>query len=413
MEIYLVGGAVRDKYLHRPIADRDWVVVGANAQYMLDAGFMPVGKNFPVFLHPESHEEYALARTERKVAAGYNGFQFFTDTNVTLEQDLQRRDLTINAMAEDADGHLIDPYHGLQDLHAGVLRHVSPAFAEDPVRILRVARFAARYGFQVADETMHLMKEMVLNGEVKALVSERVWQELAKGLMESKPIYMFEILRACGALKVLLPEIDALFGVPQPDRYHPEIDSGIHTLMTLQYAADHQYTLSERFGCLVHDLGKACTPTAKWPKHHGHDLAGIKPLKEISQRLNIPKECQDLGRLACQFHIRLHILSELKPSTILKILKETDAFRRSGRFKSLLKICLADARGRLGMENVNYPQQKQWLEFLNAAQTINIAEIVGLCQDKTRIAAAIDNARLKKITQLHRIFHRNPEAGEI
>ncbi len=306
MQIYLVGGAVRDTLLNLPVTDRDWVVVGADAETMTKRGFQPVGKDFPVFLHPETHEEYALARTERKTAKGYAGFAFYADKNVTLEQDLQRRDLTINAMAQDSDGLIIDPFGGRQDLRDKVLRHVSPAFAEDPVRILRTARFAARYGFEVAPETMTLMKQMVENGEADALVAERVWQELAKGLMEPQPRRMMEILRECGALKVLLPEVDALFGVPQRADYHPEIDSGIHTLMVLQRAADMGLTLPERYAALLHDLGKALTPADILPKHHGHDIAGVVPVRTVNARWKVPKACAELAELVCRWHIMFH-----------------------------------------------------------------------------------------------------------
>lgn len=400
MQIYLVGGAVRDKYLNRPVKDRDWVVVGATAEQMLESGYKPVGKDFPVFLHPQTHEEYALARTERKIAAGYSGFQFYATPEVTLEQDLQRRDLTINAMAEDAQGQLIDPYHGLDDLKAGILRHVSPAFAEDPVRILRIARFAARYHFQIAPETLKLMQTMVANGEVKALVAERVWQELAKGLMEAHPRLMLEVLRSCGALQVLLPQLDALFGIPQPAKYHPEIDSGDHTLLTLQYAANQHYTLAERYAALMHDVGKACTPPADWPHHYGHDVAGRKPVTKINAALRVPKECAELAVLACTYHTRLHCVDQLKPSTILKLLKEMDAFRRPDRFASVLKVCLADARGRLGMENVAYLQQNYWLQLLQAANNIDAAAIARQQTEPANIATAIDRARLRQIKSI-------------
>ncbi|MDF7676199.1 multifunctional CCA addition/repair protein [Neisseriaceae bacterium ESL0693] len=402
MQIYLVGGAVRDKYLNRPVKDRDWVVVGATVEKMLDAGYKPVGKDFPVFLHPKTHEEYALARTERKIAAGYTGFQFYATPDVSLEQDLQRRDLTINAMAEDAEGQLIDPYHGLADLRAGILRHVSPAFAEDPVRILRIARFAARYNFEIAPETLALMQHMVTQGEVNALVAERVWQELAKGLMESRPRIMLEVLRACGALRVLLPQLDALFGVPQPTKHHPEIDSGEHTLLTLQYAAQQDYTLAERFASLMHDLGKARTPPEDWPHHYGHDVGGLKPLAEIRQKLRIPKDCAELAALACTYHTRIHSVSQLRSRTILKLLHQTDAFRRPERFLSLLKICLADSRGRLGLENSPYPQQDYWLKLLDAASNIDAAAIARQQTEPTRIADAIDRARLLNIKAIHR-----------
>ena len=295
MQIYLVGGAVRDALLERPVTDRDWVVVGADADAMLAAGYRPVGKDFPVFLHPQSHEEYALARTERKTAKGYAGFAFHAAPDVTLEQDLARRDLTINAMAQNADGQIIDPFNGRRDLQLGLLRHVSPAFAEDPVRILRTARFAARYGFAVAPETLQLMRNMVAAGEAGALVAERVWQELAKGLMEPQPHIMIEVLRDCGALKVIFPEIDALFGVPQRADYHPEIDSGIHTLMVLQRAAAMNLSLPERYAALLHDLGKALTPAAILPRHHGHDIAGVAPVREVNRRLRAPKACATSG----------------------------------------------------------------------------------------------------------------------
>lgn len=407
MQIYLVGGAVRDKYLNRSSADRDWVVVGARADDMLKAGYKPVGKDFPVFLHPETHEEYALARTERKIAAGYTGFQFYAAPEVTLEQDLQRRDLSINAMAEDSTGQLIDPYHGLADLKAGILRHVSPAFAEDPVRILRVARFAARYGFRVADETMRLMVNMVENGEVAALVPERVWQELAKGLMEPMPRQMFEVLRACGALAVLLPELNALFGVPQPPKYHPEIDSGEHTLLSLQYAAAQNYNLAERYATLMHDLGKGITPKQHWPHHYGHDLDGLKPLQAINQRLRVPKQCAELAQLACAFHTRIHTVGQLKSKTILSILKQTDAFRRTERFTSVLRVCMADARGRSGFEQADYPQQSYWLQLLAAAKNVNTAEIAQQTTEAAKIAETIHQARIQQINRLHRPSRMN------
>jgi tRNA nucleotidyltransferase (CCA-adding enzyme) len=411
MQIYLVGGAVRDKYLQRPVADRDWVVVGADAKDMLEAGYQPVGKDFPVFLHPQTHEEYALARTERKVAAGYGGFTFHAAANVTLEQDLQRRDLTINAMAEDAAGNLIDPYNGLADLRRGILRHVSPAFAEDPVRILRIARFAARYGFRVADETMALMRQMVANGEVNALVAERVWQELAKGLMEKRPRLMIEILRACGALKIILPEVDALFGVPQRADYHPEIDAGEHTLLCLQYAAEHDYSLEERYATLTHDLGKALTPADKLPSHPRHDQAGIKPVETVNQRWHVPKACAQLALLVCGYHIRLHSVSQLKPKTVLDILKKTDALRRPQRFAQILRVCVADIRGRLGFEQQQYPQQRHWLAMQSAALDIDAAAIARTTADSQKIAQAIDQARLNQIRPLQNAYRQSQPNG--
>ncbi|WP_107687784.1 multifunctional CCA addition/repair protein [Neisseria wadsworthii] len=407
MQTYLVGGAVRDALLGIDTQDRDWVVVGADAQTMLDLGYRAVGKDFPVFLHPESHEEYALARTERKTAKGYTGFAFHTDKSVTLEQDLMRRDLTINAIAQDCEGNIIDPYGGQADLQNRILRHVSPAFAEDPVRILRTARFAARYGFSVAPETMQLMRQMVENGEADALVAERVWQELARGLMEQHPARMIEILRECGALKVILPEVDALFGVPQRADYHPEIDSGIHTLMVLQCAADLNLSLPERYAALLHDLGKALTPADILPKHHGHDLAGVAPVRAVNTRWRVPKACSELAELVCRWHIQLHSVAQLKPQTVLKTLKQTDAFRRSERFKQALNVCQADHQGRLGQENTPYLQRERWLALLAAAQSVNTAAIAAEhAGEPHKTAEAIDRARLEQIRPLQNVFRQ-------
>ena len=375
MQPSLVGGAVRDSLLGLPVRDRDWVVVGADAETMLAQGFLPVGKDFPVFLHPDSREEYALARTERKTAKGYTGFAFHADKDVTLEQDLMRRDLTINAIAQSSDGRIIDPFGGEADLRRKILRHVSPAFAEDPVRILRTARFAARYGFEVAEETMCLMRQMVEAGEADALVAERVWQELAKGLMEKQPRRMFEILRECGALKVLLPEIDALFGIPQPAAHHPEIDCGLHTLMVLQRAADMNLGLPARYAALLHDLGKALTPPDLLPKHHGHDLAGIAPVQTVNRRWRVPKQCAELAELVCRWHIVLHNVFTLKTSTALNVLQKTDALRRPERFRTALDVCQADIQGRLGQENAPYPQRAHWLALLEAAAQTDTAAI--------------------------------------
>ena len=375
MQTYLVGGAVRDSLLGLPVRDRDWVVVGADAETMLAQGFLPVGKDFPVFLHPDSREEYALARTERKTAKGYTGFVFHADKDVTLAQDLMRRDLTIN---------------------------VSPAFAEDPVRILRTARFAARYGFEVAEETMCLMRQMVEAGEADALVAERVWQELAKGLMEKQPRRMFEILRECGALKVLLPEIDALFGIPQPAAHHPEIDCGLHTLMVLQRAADMNLGLPARYAALLHDLGKALTPPDLLPKHHGHDLAGIAPVQTVNRRWRVPKQCAELAELVCRWHIVLHNVFTLKTSTALNVLQKTDAFRRPERFRTALDVCQADIQGRLGRENAPYPQRAHWLALLEAAAQTDTAAIAATCEHPTHIPEAIRRARLEAIRPLHK-----------
>lgn len=408
MQIYLVGGAVRDKLLGRATQDRDWVVVGADAAEMHARGFTPVGRDFPVFLHPESHEEYALARTERKTARGYAGFTFHADKSVTLEQDLMRRDLTINAMAEDGEGRIIDPFGGQADLAAGVLRHVSNAFAEDPVRILRTARFAARYGFQVAPETLALMKKMVADGEADALVAERVWQELAKGLMERQPAKMLEILRECGALAVILPELDALFGVPQPPQHHPEIDSGRHSLMILQRAADLGLSLPERYAALLHDLGKARTPSENWPKHHGHDYLGEAPVGAVNRRWRVPKECAELALLAAGRHILIHSVATLKPQTALSVLQKADAFRRPERFVRLLNVCQADAQGRLGFENAPYPQKAHWLALLAAANQTDTAAVAAANRERPQnIAAAIEAARLEKLRPLQEALRQS------
>ena len=406
MEIFLVGGAVRDALLGLPVHDRDWVVVGATVEEMLAQGFRQVGKDFPVFLHPQSGEEYALARQERKTGRGHQAFAFDFAPEVSLEADLLRRDLTINAMAQDSDG-LIDPFGGQQDLAAGILRHVSPAFAEDPVRILRTARFAARYGFEIAEETMKLMRQMVENGEADALVAERVWQELAKGLMEKNPRRMIEVLRECGALKVLLPEVDALFGVPQRADYHPEIDSGIHTLMVLQRAADMGLTLPERYAALLHDLGKAKTPPDILPKHHGHDLNGVEPVREVNQRLRAPRHCAELAELVCRWHIMFHQVGQFKNKTILTVLKKTDAFRRPERFAAALNVCIADKQGRLNRENAPYPQRAHWLALLEAANQVDSGKIAAECraQEKAHlIAEEIDRARLAEIAPLQKAY---------
>lgn len=412
MEIYLVGGAVRDSLLGLPVSDRDWVVVGADADQMLAAGFQAVGKDFPVFLHPETHEEYALARTERKTGKGYAGFAVSADKTVTLEQDLLRRDLTINAMAEDRSGSLIDPYGGKQDLADGILRHVSPAFAEDPVRILRTARFAARYGFAVAAETMALMRQMVNDGEADALVAERVWQELSHGLMEKRPQRMIEVLRECGALSVLLPEVDALFGVPQRADHHPEIDSGIHTLMVVQRAAELDLSLPERYAALLYDLGKALTPPDILPKHIGHDLRGIEPVRAVNRRWRVPKACAELAELVCRLHIRIHQVGSVrKTAVLLNLLHEADALRRPQRFQAALNVCLADMQGRLGKNNAPYPQRQHWLDLLAAAQEADTAAIAAAHRDRPQeIAAAVAAARRALMQPVHQAFlHRQHE----
>jgi len=376
MEIYAVGGAVRDELLGLPVTDRDWVVVGATPQDMLDRGFVAVGRDFPVFLHPQTHEEYALARTERKTAPGYTGFAFHAAPGVTLEQDLVRRDLTINAMAKDASGAIIDPHGGRADLAARLLRHVSPAFAEDPVRILRVARLAARFAdFSVAAETMELMRSMVAAGEVDALVSERVWQELARGLMEAKPSRMFEVLRECGALARLLPELDALWGVPQRADYHPEVDTGVHVMMVIDMSARLEGALPARFAALMHDLGKGRTPADILPRHYGHEAKSVALLEDVCERLRVPVDCRDVGRLAARFHGDIHRVAELRPETKLTVLERCDALRRPDRFDQILLACEADYRGRLGWGERDYVQARSWRAALAAVRGVDAGAI--------------------------------------
>ncbi len=395
--VYCVGGAVRDALLGLPVRDRDWVVVGGTPEDMERQGYKPVGKDFPVFLHPETHEEYALARTERKTARGYKGFAVYAAPDVTLEQDLARRDFTINAMAQDADGRLIDPYGGEADLRAGVLRHVSPAFGEDPVRILRAARFAARFGFTVAPETRELMRMMVDNGEVDALVPERVWQELARGLMEQTPSEFFTTLRDCGALAKILPEVDALFGVPQPVQYHPEIDCGIHTMMVLDDAARHGYALEVRFAAFTHDLGKGTTPPDILPRHIGHEQRSVELLRGVCERLRVPNECRDLGLLVARHHGAIHRARELRPGTIVRLLYDCDALRRPERFEQVLQACASDARGRTGHEDDAYPQAEFLLAALHAALGVDAAGIARQCENKSLIAERVREARIQAV----------------
>jgi len=393
--IYCVGGAVRDRLLGLPVKDHDWVVVGSTPEAMVAQGFQPVGKDFPVFLHPDTHEEYALARTERKTALGYKGFVVHAAADVTLEQDLLRRDFTVNAIAQDSDGKLIDPYNGIADLRAGILRHVSGAFKEDPVRILRAARFASRFGFTIAAETLALMRDMVDNGEVDALVPERVWQELARGLMEKIPSRFFTTLRSCGALAKIMPEVDALFGVPQPEKYHPEIDCGIHTLMVVDDAARHDYTLEVRFAALTHDLGKGTTPKDEWPRHIGHELRSVGLVKTLSQRLRATGECRDLALLAARYHGDIHRAMELRADTIVKLFQSADAWRRPERFAQLLQACASDARGRGGSEHESYPQADYLLQLLAVARALDAGEIARSCQGA--IPAAVQQARISAI----------------
>lgn len=400
MQIYSVGGAVRDELLGLPVKDRDYVVVGATPEQMVAQGYRPVGKDFPVFLHPVTHEEYALARTERKTARGYKGFQVYADPEVTLEQDLARRDLTINAIAQDGEGNLIDPYRGADDLKAGVLRHVSPAFVEDPVRILRVARFGARFPrFQVAPETLALMREMVENGEVDALVPERVWQEIAKGLMEAAPSHMFIALRECGALAKILPEIDRLFGVPQPPQHHPEIDVGVHVMMVVDYAASQNYSLAVRFAALTHDLGKGTTAKDVLPRHIGHEERSVHLVRDLCKRIKVPNDCRDLALIVAKLHGKVHRCHEMRPETLLQLLQDTDAFRQTERFAAFLQACESDSRGRLGFEDKPFPQAAYLQGTLQAALSVNAGEVARQQSTPEKIREAVQAARLTAVKE--------------
>ena len=403
---YIVGGAVRDALLGLPVQDRDYVVVGATPGQMIAAGFTPVGKDFPVFLHPQTHEEYALARTERKTAPGYAGFAFHAAPDVTLEQDLLRRDLTINAIAQDQDGTLIDPYGGRNDLAQKIFRHVSPAFAEDPVRILRLARFAARFSeFMIAPETLALMRQMVESGEVDALVPERVWQELSRGLAEARPSRMFEVLRDCGALARILPELDALAGVPQPAQHHPEIDTFVHVMMVIDVAAQLQASLPVRFAALVHDLGKAQTPAADWPRHIAHEVRGERLADQVCRRLKTPNEVRELALLAAREHGNVPRVPEMRAQTIVKLLERCDAFRKPARFAELLKVSECDHRGRAGRADSPFPQSALWLAALEAAQSVNAGAIAAEVTARDphrpaeRIATAIHQARVRAVRE--------------
>ena len=374
IQTYTVGGYVRDQLLGINSKDKDWVVVGASPEQMLEQGYTAVGKDFPVFLHPDTKEEYALARTERKTAAGYTGFSFNTDSSVTLEEDLARRDLTINAIAQDENGNLIDPYNGQQDIKDRVLRHVSPAFVEDPLRVLRVARFAARFarlGFTIADETLFFMQQIAQSGELEALVAERVWQELHSTLQTANPEVFFEILRDCNALQVLFPELDRLFGIPQPEQYHPEIDTGVHTLMVLQQAVKLTEEVDVRFAALLHDLGKGLTPKEEWPRHVNHEQRGIKPVKQLCERFKVPKAFRELALIVTEYHLIYHRVEELKPATVVKYLQLLDAFRRPERFEKFLLACEADSRGRTGMENNEYKQPALFRRYFKAANEVD------------------------------------------
>jgi tRNA nucleotidyltransferase (CCA-adding enzyme) len=401
MEIYAVGGAIRDELLGLAVKDRDWVVVGATPGDMVRRGFRPVGRDFPVFLHPETNEEYALARTERKTAPGYGGFVFHTDPGVTLEEDLRRRDLTINAMARAEGGEIVDPHNGRADVTARVLRHVSPAFAEDPVRILRVARFAARFGdFSVAPETLTLMRQMVDNGEVDALVSERVWLELAKGLLEDRPSRMLAVLHECGALARIMPEVDALYGVPQRADYHPEVDTGIHIEMVLDMAARLDASLPVRFAALTHDLGKGVTPADILPSHRGHEAASVRLLDPLCARLRVPSECRELAVLVARYHGDVHRAAELRPETMVKIIEQADGMRRPDRFMQLLLACECDARGRTGHEDDAYPQAQRFLAALTAVRAVDAGAIAKNCSDPAQIPQRVHEARVAAVAAL-------------
>jgi len=395
MKIYLVGGAVRDALLGIGKADRDYVVVGATVQEMLALGYQQVGRDFPVFLHPQSREEHALARTERKTGPGHTGFSFVADPTVTLEEDLARRDLTINAMARADDGSLIDPFNGSNDLEQRILRHVSPAFSEDPLRVLRVARFAARFahlGFTIADSTMALMTQMSASGELDHLVAERVWTEMEKAMRERSPAVFVQVLRDCGALRVILPEVDALFGVPQPEQYHPEVDSGVHTLMCVEQAAALSDDPVVRFATLVHDVGKALTPKDNWPHHYGHEHLGIQAVAALCQRLRVPKKYATIARLASEYHTHCHRVAELRPVTILRLLESLDAFRRPEQMAQFLLVCEADARGRTGFEQRSYPQADILRSALQAATEVDVAALLAHRRARNEKSAMSDTS---------------------
>ncbi len=403
MKIYLVGGAVRDTLLNCPVKERDWVVVGATPEAMLEQHYKPVGKDFPVFLHPETGEEYALARTERKSGHGYTGFVFHADENITLEEDLKRRDLTINAIAQDQSGDLIDPYGGQSDIDTRILRHVSPAFVEDPLRVLRVARFAARYhhlGFTIAEETLALMRELADSGELEHLTAERVWQEIRRSLEGSNPQIFFEVLRDANALKILLPEVDALFGVPQPPKHHPEIDTGVHCMLALEQICLLPASPEARFATLTHDLGKAHTPADVLPSHHGHEQRGLPLINGLCDRLHVPNTWRELALLVSEFHTHCHRALELKATTLLNMLERLDALRRPERFEQFLLACLADVHGRTGLENAPYPQ----VDYLRAAKTtcaeIQVKQFIDQGLEGAKLGQALRQARIDALNKL-------------
>lgn len=401
MKIYLVGGAVRDQLLGLNVKDRDWLVVGSTPETLLAQGFQQVGADFPVFLHPKTKEEYALARTERKNGTGYNGFICDFSPEVSLEQDLLRRDLTINAIAQDENGTIFDPYGGVSDLENRVLRHVSPAFSEDPLRVLRVARFAARfhpYGFTIAPETLHLMREMAESGELENLTSERIWLETQKAFATENPHIYFSVLRATGALKVLFPEVDALFGVPQPEKHHPEIDSGVHTLLVLQQAkilstqADDAEAVL--FGALCHDLGKALSPKDNLPHHYGHELKGVKPTEQLANRLKAPSHVKEFAKLVAEFHTHCHKMAELRPETVIKLFNKLDVWRKPKRFFDYLLVCEADSKGRLGFETRDYPQAELAKRYYQVANAVDVQQVIAGGFEKQAIRIELDRRRI-------------------
>ena len=402
MKIFLVGGAVRDSLLNYPSSENDWVVVGATPEQMIDQGFKPVGQDFPVFIHPKSGEEYALARTERKSGHGYKGFEFYTSTEVSLEDDLIRRDLTVNAMAQDNAGNIIDPFGGQQDLEKKLLRHVSNAFTEDPLRVLRVARFAARYhhlGFTIASETMDLMKSIVAEGEMAFLVAERVWKETSRALTEKSPQVFIQVLRDCGALKALLPEIDSLFGVPQRADYHPEIDTGIHTLMALEQSVKLSDSSAVRFSVLVHDLGKALTPETVLPSHRGHEKSGLPMVKALCDRLTVPNSHRQLAMAVTEYHLHSHKAKELKPATLLKLFQNIGALRDDRRLSDFLYCCEADARGRTGFENITYPARDYLTAALGAVKKVDISDLVANGVKGADIGRQLKQRQIEQLTK--------------
>ena len=416
MNVYLVGGAVRDQLLGLPVKDRDWIVVGTNPATLLSLGYQQVGKDFPVFLNPKTKEEYALARTERKAGAGYTGFICDFSPTITLEQDLIRRDLTINAMAQSEEGKIIDPYGGKQDLENRILRHISPAFSEDPLRVLRVARFAARYhslGFKIASETLALMAELAQSGELQHLTAERVWLETEKALNEKNPEIYFETLHKTGALKVLFPEIDALYGVPNPVKHHPEVDSFIHTMLVLKQAVnltENNPILNKsavRFAAICHDLGKALTPQNILPHHYGHEQAGIKPTRSLCNRLKVPSYFQELAELTCEFHTHIHKAFELRAETVITLFNRFDVWRKPQRFQEFLQVCLADTRGRTGFENKDYPQIDYINQLLHAANEVDVQQVIADGFEKQEIRNELTKRRILAVKQTKANYPKN------